>query len=128
MISYASLSRKQQRDSGLALAFGILIFGLTRTSDAPLFCAIGVSIAALLAPAAFKPFAWVWWNFSLLVGAVVSRLLLGAVFFVVITPIAIARRLLGSDPLKLRQWKAGPQGVFHVREHTFSASDLENPF
>jgi hypothetical protein len=58
----------------------------------------------------------------------VSRVLLALVFFGLVTPVGILRRLAGKDPLKLRAFKAGEESALLDRNHTFTASDLERPY
>ena len=43
-----------------------------------------------------------WFKFGLLLSRVVNPLILGVVFFLVITPMAVTRRLLGKDSLNLK--------------------------
>jgi hypothetical protein len=59
---------------------------------------------------------------------VVPRILLAIVFFVVVTPIGVLRRLAGKDSLKLRAFKASPDSVMLERNHTFIGGDLERPY
>ncbi len=61
-------------------------------------------------------------------GAVVSKIMLSIVFFGVLTPIAMLRRLLGKDSLKLREFKQGKGSVMLERNHTFTGSDLQSPY
>ena len=56
---------------------------------------------ALACPAILGPFNWAWGKFGLLLSRMVNPLLLGVVFFLIITPIAVVRRLLGKDSLRL---------------------------
>ena len=57
---------------------------------------------ALTRPAVLAPLNRVWLRFGLLLHAVVSPIVLGLVFFTTVTPIGLALRLLGKDPLRLR--------------------------
>lgn len=57
---------------------------------------------ALAAPAALTPLNRVWVKFGLLLHRVVSPIILGVMFFLVITPIGLVMRLLGKDPLRLQ--------------------------
>ncbi len=50
------------------------------------------------------------------------------VFALVITPIGLVRRALGKDSLRLRAFRAGNESVMTVRNHTFTAADLEKPY
>jgi len=43
-----------------------------------------------------------WMALALALGAVTTRLILGALFFIVLTPLGVVRRLMGADPLGRR--------------------------
>jgi len=49
-------------------------------------------------------------------------------FFGVITPIGILRRLSGKDSLKLRNFKASKDSALVVRNHVFQGQDIEKPY
>ena len=57
----------------------------------------------LLAPVFLTPFNRAWYQLGLLLGKVVSPIVLGILFFIVITPVAIVMKLAGRDALKLRK-------------------------
>lgn len=57
----------------------------------------------LFMPIALRPLNKAWYKLGLLMGRVVSPIVLGILFFILITPIAIVMRLAGRDPLKLRK-------------------------
>ena len=48
-----------------------------------------------------------------LIGYVVSHVLLTIIFFTVITPLALLLRLLGKDPLRLRQTEGQSCWIVH---------------
>ena len=52
-------------------------------------------LLGLSAPAVLRPFQKAWMTLALLMGWVMTRLLLGLLFFLVLTPIALAARLAG---------------------------------
>jgi hypothetical protein len=58
---------------------------------------------ALLIPIVLRPFNKAWYKLGLLMGRVVSPIVLGILFFILISPIAIVMRLAGRDALKLRK-------------------------
>jgi len=60
-------------------------------------------VITLLAPKLLTPFNKAWYQLGLLLGKVVSPIVLGVIFFIVITPVAIVTRLAGRDALKLRK-------------------------
>ena len=59
-------------------------------------------VVAIARPSILGPLNRAWAKFGLLLGQVFNPLLLGVVFFLVITPIAVIRRLLGKDSLRLK--------------------------
>ena len=52
-------------------------------------------------PKVLKPLNLIWFRFGLLLHSIVSPLIMVAMFFLVITPIAISMRLLGKRPFQL---------------------------
>ena len=46
----------------------------------------------------------------------------------VLLPVALIRRLLGKDDLKLALWKRGTGSCFLRREHVFCPEDFRHPY
>lgn len=55
---------------------------------------------ALVAPRSLAPFYQGWMRLALVLGWINSRLILGIVFVLVLTPMGLVMRLLGKDPLQ----------------------------
>ena len=76
-------------------------------------------LVTLVSPSNLLPFNKLWMELGLLIGKVVSPIVLGSVFFLLITPVGMAMRLAGRDELQLKLhgkgscWKnrapAGPE-------------------
>ena len=90
--------------------------------------ALIVHVVNMTVPQVFRPVAIVWFGLAHLLGAVASRVLMFVVFALVVTPIGLLRRALGKDSLRLRAFRSGDESVMVVRNHTFSAGDLEKPY
>ena len=60
----------------------------------------------LIIPIILKPIYILWMTFAVILGWVMTRVILSAVFYIIITPIGIITRLLGEDFLNLRRIKA----------------------
>lgn len=58
-------------------------------------------LVALIAPSALAPLNRLWMRFGMLLHKIVSPLVLGIMFFGVITPMGIVMRLMGKDLLRL---------------------------
>ena len=78
-------------------------------------------LVAVISPRHLLPFNKLWMELGLLIGKVISPIVLGSVFFFLITPVGIAMRLAGRDELQLKLhgkgscWKnrapAGPEPI-----------------
>jgi hypothetical protein len=65
-------------------------------------------LAALAFPSVLAPLNRIWLRFGLLLHKIVSPLILGIMFFLVITPMGVVMRAFGKDLLRLRFDKAAP--------------------
>ena len=64
------------------------------------FLVLGVLNSKLL-----TPLNKLWFKFGILLGSIVSPIVMGAVFFIVVTPIGLIMRLLGKDLLRINKNK-----------------------
>ena len=62
-----------------------------------------ILLLALLAADLLAPLNRLWMRFGMLLHRIVSPLVLGIMFFVVVTPMGIVMRWLGKDPLRLKR-------------------------
>jgi len=72
-----------------------------------LVVAILSAAAALLAPQLLAPLNRLWYGLGMLLARIVSPIVLGIIFFVLIIPIALITRLFGRDELKLKRRSVG---------------------
>jgi hypothetical protein len=68
-----------------------------------LIVAAAFAIASFAAPRVLYPLNYVWFRFGLLLHRIMSPIVIGAVFFLCVTPIGVIMRLLGKDVLSLRR-------------------------
>ena len=66
------------------------------------FMALFFMILASFRANALRPLNKIWMQFGLLLGLIVSPIILGIIFFGLITPTAILMRIKGRDALRLR--------------------------
>lgn len=100
--------RSSDRSFGLtfaAMLFVVAVLPLVHGRE-PRWWAAAVSLAffavALSRPVLLLPLNRLWFRFGLLLGRVTNPLVMGLVFFLVITPMAVIMRLRRKDPLRLR--------------------------
>jgi hypothetical protein len=126
--SMKKITKDQSRDTGMAMVLLLLLLAISPKRHALLLVAILLLLVNMITPQIYRPIAVFWLGFSELLGAVMSRVLLSIVYFCVVTPIGVLRRLAGKDSLKLRAFKASSDSVMLERNHTFIGRDLERPF
>ena len=118
----------QARDTGQAMALLCLIILIFFKQASFAGIALIVLLINMLRPQVYKPLAKWWFALSNLLSRIVPRILLGVLFYVMVTPVGLIRRVLGKDPLQLKKWKKGRESVLRERNHTLSAKDIINPF
>ena len=122
------ISRDQAKDTGMAMVLICLILSFFLENELYIKIAVAALVINMVVPTFYKYPAFVWLGLSHLIGAVVSRILLTLIFFIIVTPISLIRRVLGFDSLKLRKFKKGNESVMIMRDVTFSSEDLKTPY
>ena len=128
MSTKTELTREKVLETIGVLALACLVLGhLAKRPElkggflaaAALLLAVGLFIkpaGALIARA--------WLKFGGLLGAVNSRILLGAIFYLFLTPIAFLARLTRGDFLRLRKGEGAGRSYWHERNHAYTAEDI----
>lgn len=122
------INYEKAKDTGMAIVLILLLLELFLGSGIYFKIAIPVLILDMTIPKLFIPFAYIWFGFAQLIGTFVSKILLFVVFSIIVLPIALLRKMLGKDSLKLKNWNTNVESVFNTRDHLFSASDIEKPY
>jgi Saxitoxin biosynthesis operon protein SxtJ len=89
---------------------------------------IVLTLLTILLPIVFYPLAYCWFGLGKILGTISSAILLGGIFFVIVIPIGLIRRIAGYDNLKLKQFKKSNNSVMTIRDHIFNDNDLVNTF
>lgn len=84
----------------LIAVFPLLFGGALRLWS--LFVCLGFGAVALLQPRLLSPLNRLWMRLGLFLHRIVSPVVLGIMFFGVVTPMGMLMRLFGKDPLRLR--------------------------
>jgi len=111
LILTSSTQLPSERKFGLlftAIFFAMGGYGWFRSaSDISVYgwlgAALVVGLITLLAPHLLRPLNKAWFLLGQLMGKIVSPLVLGIIFFVLITPIALMTRLFGRDELRIKK-------------------------
>jgi len=85
-----------------------------------------LAVWGVAAPMTLRPFYRGWMRFGLVMGKITTPLILGIVYYVVITPTGLIAGLFRSDPLKRDCKEAGE--TFRVESTSKPSQHMENPF
>ena len=127
-ITYLKIPKKQTVEFGIVAILVVSIFAFWLNSKILILSAIVLCLLTLIVPIIFYPFAVLWFGLSSILSRITSAILLGLVFFLIVTPVGLFRKLFGHDTLRLKQFKKGTQSVMTDRDHTFAAKDMADSF
>jgi hypothetical protein len=127
-LSQSEMTREQCKDTGMAMVLILLLLALAYKQEVYLLCSIFLHVINMTVPQVYRPLAVLWFGLAYLLGTVVSRLILSIVFLVIVTPIGVARRLMGIDTLRLKQFKRDKSSVMSERHHKYTADDIQRPY
>ena len=133
-------SRKEMRQFGAIFLGGFVAIGLLKylwpferfvSRDETVgfwLIAIGLIVGAigLTGTRLALPFYWLWLGIAFVMGNIMSRVIITAVYFLVFTPLGLLSRAAGRDPLQLKK----PQVESYWREVEFpkNAEAFERQF
>jgi Saxitoxin biosynthesis operon protein SxtJ len=116
--SARKVSRPSNRKFGLVFAGLFLLIGLwpaLRHGEGIRWWGLAAGAAfgglAFLKDSALAPLNELWFKLGLALHAVMGPLIMGLMYFCVVSPIGIALRMLGKDPLRLR---ASPGSTYWI--------------
>ncbi|MBD0777849.1 hypothetical protein HPE56_08590 [Maribacter sp. ANRC-HE7] len=122
------IKKEQLKDFGIIVTMVFIISGIRFDTSMFFILALAIALFTILFPSVFYPFTLVWFKFSKILGKINSQIILAIIFFLVITPVGVFRRILGKDTLRLKDFKKGTDSVMKQRNHAYTPSDLEHLF
>jgi hypothetical protein len=101
------ISARSLRSFGLIVGTGFAVVALWPTIFGDghprvwaLIVTIVLGMTALACPSALGPFHRVWTAIGEALGWVNTRVILGLVYYLLVVPVGLVRRLLGNDPMR----------------------------
>jgi hypothetical protein len=125
---FAGVTRKQSGEFGLTAILVTLFLALYFKKEVYVVLAFVFTLVTLIMPVVFYPFAVIWSGLSKLLGMLSSAVMLTLVFFLVLMPVGVLRKLMGKDRMRQKQFKKTRQSVLVTRDHLFTEEDFLNSF
>ena len=121
---FSGITKQQSTEFGQVAILVALLLALYLQENYWVIVAFILTLLTIIAPILFYPLAVLWFGIAEILSRISSVMLMGIVFFLLVTPVGLFRRLLGRDSLKLNQFKKGKQSVMVDRNHLYTPADL----
>ena len=110
----------------LVITVGMIILHVAYEWHWALYVGLGIGIFGLASDYLAKKIDYLWLQLTKLLSLIIPNILLSAVFYVILTPVAFLSRLFGdNNPLSLKDNKAS---LFRDSNKTFEKNSFEKPW
>jgi hypothetical protein len=124
-----TFEKDKVQEFAMVMALAMLIVYFFIKSNLLIILGIIVLSIGVLLPLILFPFAYLWFKFGAALGKIVSPVILVLVYTLVLLPVALFRRLIHIDTLKLNRKKYHRyRSSFVDREHLYKEKDLKHTF
>lgn len=117
------MKKEKTLEAILVIVVGFTLLYFIYDLDLLLYIAFGVGILGVLIKPLATFIAIAWYKLGDLLGYIVSKVVLGVMFYFLLVPIALLHNLFNNDKLNLKNKE---KSVWTVRNQTYSAKDLKN--
>jgi hypothetical protein len=106
----------------LVISTGLLLFYFLNDNKYWLYASMAINILSILFPVAAVKITQFWFKLATVLGWLNARILLTAIFFIVLFPVALLRRIFSPK----RKNEINSKSFYVVRNHLYTAKDMEN--
>ena len=121
-------TKEQCKDTGIILGLIFLYFSIRNSDNAFFLITFIIFISVIIIPKIFKYPAIVWFGFSHLLGTVMTKILLTIIFYLVVAPVSLVRKVMNMDGMNLKGFKNSDKSVWTIRDKKITREDLFKPF
>jgi multisubunit Na+/H+ antiporter MnhF subunit len=111
------------KETVLVITVGFMVLYLVFRSKVFIDIALVIGVVGILSNYLSERIDWVWSKLSTILAVLSNTLLLTLVFVLVLTPMAVVRRLRRKDAMT--RFDPAATSNFVTRDHTFVSKDLE---
>ena len=112
------------KETVLVITVAFLLVYILFHRKIALYLSLTIGLSGILSSFLAEKIDWFWTKLSKLLGAINNCTLLTILFFIVLTPMGLIRRLLKRS--NLGGAEEGKTSSFQDRDHLYTARDLEN--
>src|SRR5258708_26757557 len=119
------MDKAKKTETLLVIVLGCIVVYQLKHYSFLLVAALVIGLAGLLVPAVRDGIHWGWTKLSEGLGWVSGKVLLSAIYFLILVPLAFFARRRGEIGLRR---KPGGGSYFKDRNHTYQRGELVNPW
>ena len=110
----------------LTISMGFLVIFLIGKWNWALMVSLGLGFMGMFSSFLSQKIEWIWMKITLVLSYIVPNILLSAVFYLLLFPIAVLSRIFGKkDTMRL---KASAYSCYIVRNKSYSKNDFTYPW
>jgi hypothetical protein len=118
--------RKTNLETTLVITTGLVIFYLIKEWNSLLIIAAVVGGVGVFFNKLASYINWMWYKLAELLGKVVPKIILTAIFYLFLFPISMLYRLFNKDSMLLKPGKR--KTVWVERQQVYEKKDISNPW
>lgn len=119
------MEKANHKETIIVIAAGFLVLYLLFDIDWLLYISLIVLIIGIISQALSEYIHRAWFWLAEKLGWVMSKIVLGIIFLFVLLPIGLISKLFRKDIMMLKKRK---DSYFHIRNHSYEAEDMKDPF
>lgn len=127
-LKLSDLDRDHFKDTCMAVTLVLLLIAYFAEEVRFAHLSIVTLVLGMAVPSIFKVPALIWFGFAHVMSVIMSKVLLTLLFYLVVFPVSLLKRVFGQDDMKTSLWRKGKDSVFEERNKLFAETDLESPF
>jgi Saxitoxin biosynthesis operon protein SxtJ len=117
------MKKEKQLETILTICMGLIVIYCITHNKYILYLTILIGVSGLIIEKIAMAVTWLWTKLSEGLGFISSKLLLSAIFYLILSPIAFLFRLFKKGQLNLKNDKVS---LFKTRNHLYTSDDFEN--
>lgn len=117
------MKKEKQLEAIVVIVTGMILLYFVYKSAVFLYIGFGVGVSAIAIKPLAKLIAMGWYKLGDLLGFVVSKVVLGVMFYLLLVPIALIHNVFNKDTLRLKRSK---DSLWTTRNHSYTDKDLKN--
>jgi hypothetical protein len=110
----------------LTISMGFLVIFLIGNWNWALMVSLGVGFIGMFSSFLSQKIEWIWMKITLVLSYIVPNILLSAVFYLLLFPIAVLSRIFGKKDVFML--KGGRASIYIIRNKIYKKDDFTHPW